>query len=709
MGADQPRNGFVEPEPPAGVIRSATLHADRAACLGLPPLSRCLSEAKITVRRYDPGAAEPLPAGGAELTFTAVDVEAWATAALDLIDRALAPERVTVARTLEGSARPLARLENARATLAAAISATAVPILAQDTDTTDRGAASAAFEQALRSGLGARREAVAVIQLPTTAVATGGLHSRPGTDDVVGATPVGPDAASRTLDMVVGATDPERRRLLSLALDVAVTGDAAATSGPRVLALGPLRLPVEVPVALRALPEPPRAVVAAEPSASADTDPTVAELATWTAVTTFAAPAADQDELGIRVGWNVRAADPTSTSAAAEDGARPSVRAAGTDLLAALADLVTNQPAIDADLDLLVPKPNVDPDPADPSATDPGDSAVLNPPPVPAADDPPALDPVARALSALTAVGSLAERMAAGWGPVATDDLRVDVDLETQAVTEFELTVVNRTAPDGTRTVEAFVLRRVSGTVWGPQDRRPRLGHGPDGAAPTVLDAAPSGDDPDVLRYVPSPDLAPGDAPWTIALVYPGLHVVTTQNARAAARTIRNRALTEGRRTNAAFVMRSPETATEVAVPGLVHEAPVAIGRGRMTDYPAALDTAFADLLGADPTGRYRAALTLTYVYRTADSRTADSGTVGSGTGGPAVDVVLPIAMLPDVDDLVGVPDQLAATASTWLAEQAPEGAVDPRLSVELRVFPPATERAAPLLTLSRLDYVLTS
>lgn len=647
MGADQPANGFVEPEPPAAAIRSTTLHADRAACLGLPPLSRCLSDATVTVRRYDPGAADPLPGNGPELTFTAVDVEVWATAALELIDRALSPERVAVARTLEGSGGPLARLESARVTLAAAISATAVPILAEDADTTDRGSASAAFEQAFRSAVGARQHAVAVIQLPTTADAT----------------------VAGTLDLVVGATDPERHRHLPFSLDVAVTGDAATTSGPRVLALGPWKLPVEVPVALCALPAPPRAAVAAEPNASADSDgdPTVAELATWTSVTTFAAPTADQDELGVRVGWNVTpAAVPTPPPAAAEAGASPTGRAPGTGLLAALADLVTNQPAIEADLDLLVPDPNVDPDPA-------------------------------RALSALTAVGSLAERVAADWGSIANDDPGADVDLGTHAVTQLELTVASRAAPDGTRTIDAFALRRASGASWGPQGRRPRLGHGPDAASLTVLDASPSGDDPDVLRYVPSPGLVPGDDPWTIALVYPGLHVVTTQNARAAGHTIRNRALLEGRRTTAAFVMRSPETATEVAVPGLLHKRPVAIGRGRSTDFAAALGAAFADLLGRDPQGRYRAALTLTYVYRTDDP----------GAGGPGVDVVLPVATLADCDDLqAGVADELAATASAWLAQQAPE-AVAPRLSVELRIFPAADPAADALLTVDRLDYHL--
>lgn len=697
MGADQPRNGFVEPEPPAPPVRSTTLDAERAACLALPPLSASLLDATVTVRRYDPSAAEPLSGDGPELTFTAVDVEVWATAALELIDRTLAPERVAVARTLAGSAGPLARLEDARAALAAAISATAVPILAEDASRTDRGAASAAFERALRSGLGARRDAVAVVQVPTTMDASAantdvlaGTPARPGT--------AGADAASGTFDLVVGAADPERRRHLPLALDVAVTVDAATTPGPRVLALGPWKLPVDVPVALRPLPAPPRAVAAdAIASVDGDRDPTVAELATWTSVATFAAPTADQDELGLRVGWNVAPPAVPPPPVAAEDAARPSVRGVGTDLLAALADLVTNQPAIEADLDLLVPEPKPDPDPADPSATDSEDPAV--PDPVPAPDDSSVLDPFARALSALTALGSVAERMAAGWGPVATDGPGADVDLGTHAVAQLQLAVVSGSASDGTRTVEAFVLRRARGTGWGPQDRRPQLGHGPAGAALTVLDASPSDDDPDVLRYVPSPALAPGDDPWTVALVYPGLHVVTTQSTRVAARTTRNGVLLEGRPTNVAFITRSPEMATELAVPGLVHDTPVAIGGGRLADFPAALGAAFADLLGADPQGRYRAALTLKYVYRTDDVE----------SGGPGLDIVLPVATLPDRDDLVGVPEELAATASAWLGEQAPTGAADPRLSVELRVFPPATGSGAPLLTLSRLDYVLTS
>jgi LysM repeat protein len=158
--------------PATVAIRSVTLGAG-TAYFALPPLCREPVSRSATVRGYASGAGDPLPGPGQPQLFQSVDVQAWASSALPLLDLALsAPYAVPafgLTQAPNGRSVPFDRLVAAKKALAARISGQATEILG---GAGDASAASGALEQLLDVSLSAGWEAAAVVQLPATVDAT---------------------------------------------------------------------------------------------------------------------------------------------------------------------------------------------------------------------------------------------------------------------------------------------------------------------------------------------------------------------------------------------------------------------------------------------------------------------------------------------------------------------------------------------------------
>jgi len=493
------------------------------------------------------------------------------------------------------------------------------------------------------------------------------------------------DTAEGAVNVVLQLSNPERYRRVLLDLGFPLTGfeygvkpapltDAYETSDwiqfvtpltgegadqPATIdtAIGQ----VDVPVPLRAYPAPPVLVGQYADPVPGDT---LDDARLWTYRATFETQMAAQDLVWLTVGFNFA---PPSL------GAR---LAATDDPFAALAEYMTNAPAIQADL-----------------------RNVLLPPAELAAD--PAKRDAAR--SAVVALAEIAGAVAATWGPIPPDPPQAAA--EDPLVPELEVTVTmetrTRPAADGTPLIDLLLLTRQAGSdVWGPDGVQPWLGFVDAAGALRLLEPQPVDGHPEQLAYLPDVDI-PAFERRVFAVVYPRLDAIGTQNARTAIRVSRNELLVPGKTTNEAFVYRTPQTHfAGVCVPALVHAEPIAIGQGTVEGLTAALTTMFEELLGDPPTAA-----------RTLESVTVRYGyvLVPPSDGGEGIVVLSPVVLRPIFPYDDGVPAGITAAVQVWLENNAPAPGTAGFVTLELMVFPDILpNRQQPVLDLLRLDYALT-
>ncbi|HVR04740.1 MAG TPA: hypothetical protein VMS02_01775, partial [Solirubrobacteraceae bacterium] len=382
----------------------------------------------------------------------------------------------------------------------------------------------------------------------------------------------------------------------------------------------------------------------------------------WIYTARFETDAAAQDTVWLQLGFNFTAVT----------GARG--RTDTLDPFAALAELVSNLPAIRTDLLELLRGP----------AALAADEAARK-----------------RARSAVLALAELSAALAATWGPVtaAPQGDSAAVPPRPEQTLTFTLKTQTRPGADGRELIDALVLERGEGTTsWGPQGREPLLGYVDDDGALQLLSPQDHLPQAPQLVYRPPPAAAVARARRVFAIAYRDLDALTTQNARATVWIARNDRLAPQRSTAPAFVYRTPATTfAEICSPGLVRDQPIAFGAGTLAGLATALETLFVQLLGAQPTqARAELKLTVRQGFRlTAPGEDDEEG----------IYMLSPVAFRPLFSYAATVPGEIvtALRAARPLAE-----GVEGVISLELAVFStllPAQRQ--PLLELLRLDYRL--
>ncbi|HEX8642929.1 MAG TPA: LysM domain-containing protein [Allosphingosinicella sp.] len=356
---------------------------------------------------YVPGQSFPPPGGAVPHCFTGIDPGAWFQSVLDAVDAALAPDIAAALYLLDLAAPSapsrIEQLLGFKQQLADALAATVRPILQPGPDvagwpTPDRDSDAAAGEtlrQALLNRLGPAYAATAIVQFSATQV-TGPSADAGGPIVFYGAPqmvppPPGPDGSTPIPASAPGnqncamssarlALDPSRAERLGFLFDSRNASGAADASenyvavalqwtithveherrsipaidgyvdsdwislltGPIVAALGD-PAGIDVPVVLRALPEPPTMQRQSGVQADASgviTDP--AELALWDYSFDFLYQRAAQDTIDTIIELNLAAPAPPPTS----DSQAP-LPSAEQALIAALAQFVQVYPEVE--------------------------------------------------------------------------------------------------------------------------------------------------------------------------------------------------------------------------------------------------------------------------------------------------------------------------------------------------------------------------
>lgn len=496
------------------------------------------------------------------------------------------------------------------------------------------------------------------------------------------------DARSGHLNLLLGLSEPERYRRLLLPLEFATTGleyaiepsevepgyetsDWLQFVTPLTEATRPAQIEtslgqVEVPVPLRAYPTPPRLVTqVAAPAAKPPPDPVAAATA-WTYTASFETDTAAQDLVELTLGFNWEAVAPEN-------------RLAGTtDPFRALAEFAVNQEAIEADLaNLLLPAEKLKP----------GE------------------EPRKKAQSAVAALAEIAAEIASNWGPISPDPPLPpeQSSLRARQELEFTLGIRSRTNEKGDPVLDALVLSRHAGAAWGPEGVLPKLGYVDDAGMLVTIEAEAGSETTDHLEYLPPTSSAPIAAfgRRVFAIVYEGLDALVTQSARMAIRVTRNAALLPGKATEPAFVYRTPETHfSDVAMPALVDDRPIAIGSGKTAGLAVAVEALFTSLLpGTEQQASTAHKLTARFGYRLAPT--------GDGSE-EALPMLSPLVFRPLFAYDSTVPGTLTKAVEEWLEANHPAPGVSAMISLELATFSALLpERQQPLVELTRLDYQL--
>lgn len=677
------------------------------------PLSVTLADGSGPVARYE-GADTGLGTS-VETSFTGVDLNAWAAQALEAVDTFLGPGCTGPALVLDrltGVADPeqngsLARLLRAKRTLASAIARTVTPLLAASLDDPlGREAAAGTLEQALLDRLGVAYTVSAVAVFEVTEAHSAAPSASPGAapprfyGQPIGEPPVATtsprDAGSQRGFSLSSAKIPTTRaadgasRLaflfdsakvstnahVPLALSYAMTHlehdirsvpgiDGYRSSrwitfvnGPFVTPIAGGR-PVDFPIPLRSLPQPPTATAQAA-TATGPGEPTgPAGLVHWDYTFDYVHSDAAQDSATVTL--DLGGTEPLAASGAEDPGHA---------LFLALAGMTANAPAILADL-----------------------AAWLRP--VDGRTQP--LDPaVRRARCAVDAFVTLVERLAGAfdtWAAQPPSDLRRSA--ADGARFEFEIVLVD----DGGRArVDVIApagaprpVVRIDPDIWNAVEAVP-------GPGARYAWAYVRRDDPaTVMDYSTALAIPARAIAWT------GLDVLAVQTARTSVRVLRNRHLVAGAATADAFRLATPSVAfTDAAVP-LLRRPRYDLGTvrpagGTGTTTCRALLAAFFGALFAGAEGRtVLVKMSASYRYRL--TRADDPPPV-----------VLPIALLPATavpavpSPLPPAVEALASRVEDWLAGERPLRDATAELTFTLEVFSGAdVQQSMPLVVVEDL------
>lgn len=491
------------------------------------------------------------------------------------------------------------------------------------------------------------------------------------------------DAPSGHLNFLLGLANPERYRRLLLPLDFELTGleygvepragteyetsDWLQLVTPLTSSSAPPKIAtslgqVDVPVPLREYPTPPRLLAqTAEPADLKGRSLGAAKQ--WDYAASFEVDLAAQDVVELNVGFNWTPAElGTQTE--------------GADLFRALAGFAVNQAEIEADLaELLLPAAKL-------TTSSPEGK---------------------RAKSAVAALATIAEGLAAKWGPIDPDPPPAPGEEPLVPTLELKFTLGSRvsTGPQGAQVIEALVLTREGGTAWGPEGLEPLLGYVNEEGALVML--TPVEPDPHSertqLEYEPEEPLAAfGRAVFAVG--YRKLDALGTQSARTSLAIARNAELLPGVHTDPAFVYRTPETHfPDVAMPALVHTDPIQIGSGSVSGLAAAVASLFSQLLaGGGAAAQTMHELTVRFGYRLTPS----------GEGEEPLTVLSPVVFRPLFPYDASVPADLALAVQEWQRQHPAPPDADSILSLELTVISDTLpESRHALLNLTRLDYPL--
>lgn len=672
---------------------------DTASYYAPLPIARTLVNRSATIVQYP---------SGAEVTsaFTAVDQNLWFQNALDAIDTFLSGETSTSVFVLDqllGTSNPLedgylGKVLVAKRSLADSISATSAPILSTSADDASaQWAAQATLRQQLLAQLGAAYAAGATLVFEVDDV-TGGtgtlpprLYGQPAGTLGAGAInqdytlsparlPLGPT----TID---GATYDPRLAFVMTTKNVAAQAyvpldlrypishlefdraPAPGTSGyvqsrwlafvtgaiDRTLGAGTSN----IPVVNRALPVPPT-MTQQTGDKLIEHPVTAGELPLWSYRFEVQSAQAAQDAVSMMIQLNVPI------------GATAQPRAAGPDLFTALAQLVTNYPAIAADLALSLPK--IGAGTADDATVKLAQQAVQ---------------------AFQVEITAIAEAHAASVTPVAAAEVEgapelIQVTMNTRldrtdggdALTEILALAINGVAATwdpGAGTIS-------NGTIVLPEVRIE--------IAPELYQLEPVTPPPPNVVIAYRYRAADGTyltfegalAIATRGVALRGLNVLVHQNAWSSLEVQRNRILTPiadaGRiHTREDFVFQTPTVRfTNPIVPRLEHATFSLDGVAPPdAELAAVLDAFYAALFaGGDGSIATGVAMTGAYSYRLI-------------AGAPRT--VLPIAMVPPTDTPVtpaAAPAFVAPFAElidTWIAAQAPTLQGEPQLDFTATLF----------------------
>lgn len=356
------------------------------------PVATSLQSGSVTLTIFNPGGSPSTRVG----TFSSIDLNLWFESCLDAIDKFLSASyapQAFILDELNGITDPLTdgelgKILTAKQDLADAIGATTTAILSTSpTDAPTLAAARYTMSQQLLTTLGPAFAAGAVTVFglsnvtgadsfgaggppmlygQPTATAVGGSSGGSSTDlnqnyTLTPATiPLAPtDGNAPRLAFNVTSKNVTAQAYIGLTLSYQITHmEFGRTTVPGIdnyvqtqwlvfinsLTARPLGTQY-VPVIDRALPIPPtmqnQTAAAAYPTNQPTTDLSPSELATWDYSFTYSYPAAVQDEVSITITLN----------APHTDGGQSAAPRDMSDLFTALANFVTNYPAVSADLD----------------------------------------------------------------------------------------------------------------------------------------------------------------------------------------------------------------------------------------------------------------------------------------------------------------------------------------------------------------------
>lgn len=683
------------------------------------PLATELRSARVEIGTYASGRA--FPAASTSAQFSGVDLNVWAQQAFRAIDAFLAPAYAGSALVLDRLLRALdpahddllEQVLEHKATLAGAVAASVEPILAASADdAATRDAAGEKLRQALLNELSAAFSVTAVTvfgvsgardrrplppgvasaprffgqplgTLSAPARATGAADAGDSSGQQTFAlssakvplTPAGGDGDSR-LAFLFSSKDAAEQAYVTLDLSWAMTQlehEIRTVPGIRgyeqsswiAFATGPFTTPVatavEIPVVLRALPQPPTVTTqTADASVARPVRPQ--QLAEWDYAFGYLYPGAAQDTVTATVRFNV----PPQLVRGQGD--------AEAELFRSLAQFASAYPAVAADLDAALRQLD--------GRTEPGDPRVQT------------------ARFAVAAFAQLAGEVATAYEAWARPPTGVAV-----ASGESDGPVpVTRTFELG---LSAAAQQRARVDVYSAD--------GPDAPPPDVRI------DPETWEARAAGSLAPG-ARWgfeylrrgsdgsepgdwlgygeALALParsvgYDGLDVLGVQNGWSSVHVVRNERLVPDGVTRDTFRFQTPEVQfADPVVPLLRHDGfpldTVMPGPAPLADW---LSSFFAQLLEGASAGQVALKLSAAYAWRVAP-------------GDDTPETALPIALLPVTPYSGEAVAAFAARVSDWLFETVrPVLGPSSRLSFAVELFAAhAAVQTLPLLTIADLS-----
>lgn len=631
------------------------------------PLAKALRDGPVAIARYETGGG--LGANTETLQFAGVDLNTWARQALSAVDAFLTPTYTAPASVVDEPR--LAKILGHRDTLAAAIARTVKPVLeSSKTDEPSVAAAADRLHQALRDQLGSAFAVTAVTVFGVSGAAAPGADSPPR----FYGRPLA-DAAASLSSATIPLTAGGDSRLAFLFTSESAAGESSVrlamtfamshlddggrwiefASGPFPSALPPESGDaVEMPVVLRELPEPPSLTEQAAAPTYPDAGGLTPDLlARWNYAFGYVHRAAAQDTVSAVVEFDRGPAPAVAAEAAARDEAGA--------LFDALAQFVTVQPLIAADLEeFLLP---VD---ADSEATD---EAVVN---------------AGCALAAFeTIVGAVAAAYDA-WSRRVAPPAAADVARPAGVAYEFDMGLVR--GPGGRARVEIHSAEGVPAPAVdldaGLYERHSVT---PDAPARAAYEYSIRGAEPVAwLAYedalaLPARTVGYGD-----------LDVFARPDGCSTVHVERNARLGAGSPTTPPFRFRSRDVGfADRLVPLLAHAE---YDLGSVAAGPAPLETYLSGFF--------------TSLLSSAEGReVAVKMAAGYATQTPST--VLPIHLLPPTLTSSATIGPLVAAVSSavedWLTDNAPPEDQDAEITFALDVFATDAMEQRPLLTIGNL------